>query len=154
MLQCFAASPHIAHAHQQRVYAPPQSQCTCIHICAGTCACTCACTCRIHALFGRNASKALPLVATARITCLRGAPSGRELYKVEASGKGEEYRVLPWQYCECPAFAALLWRGDGACVRAAVLRQLRACMHVEMPCEMHAGTCATVVGVWLPGLAC
>ena len=73
---------------------------------------------RIHALYGRNAANALPLVTAARIVCLRGADSGREIFRVEASGRGEEYRVLPQHFCECPAFASLLWRGDGACVRS------------------------------------
>jgi predicted nucleic acid-binding Zn finger protein len=72
---------------------------------------------RLHLLYGKNAANALPLIAGGHIVCLQGADSGRQLFKVEASGKGEIYRVLPEQYCECPAFQTLMYKGSGPCVR-------------------------------------
>lgn len=69
-------------------------------------------------LYGKNASNALPLVTSGRIVCLRGAHSGRELFKVEASGKEDVYRVLLSEYCECPAYFSLLCKGEGTCVRS------------------------------------
>jgi predicted nucleic acid-binding Zn finger protein len=67
-------------------------------------------------LFGKNAASAMPLVASGSIVCLQGAESGRQLFKMEASGKEDVYRVLAAEYCECPAFFSLLVKGDGTCV--------------------------------------
>ena len=85
---------------------------------------------RLAMLYGKNAINALPLVTAGRIVCVRAAQSGRELYKVEASGKEDVYRVLLREYCECPAYFSLLCKGEGTCVR------LR-CLSMQKPAMSH-----------------